>query len=92
MVATLKSTFGPKMARVESSKDSREVAQNFDSPFKASNSQCPSETAIASACGDSSEMETNLRISGSWAEEKGMDSASSLERSGGDLEGFLMGK
>lgn len=80
MVRTLNWVPSPKTPRVESSMDSREVAQNFVSPLRGGSSHWDRVCSIALACGECLGKEKKSRRFGSWDEEKGIESDSSLGR------------
>ena len=71
------------MLPTKSSMDSLEEAQNLVSPLPGSASQYLSASSTTSASGEAGEKENNSRRYGRWANEKGIESASSLGSKGG---------
>lgn len=82
----------PNRAVAKSTMDSREVAQNLDSPLMGSRSHCVSVYSMALAWGESWRNEKNSRRYGRFEVEKGMESASCLESNLGETEGSLLEK
>lgn len=68
----------PRMLCVKSSMDSKEVVQNLTSPLMGLLSHSLRVFSMAVAWEESEEKEKSLRRFGSWLDEKGTESASSL--------------